>query len=70
MCKFCEHENNDFLIMNPNSDLSCVEIAMNKQGMLRVRSYTESKDLLFDTQDIVNINYCPICGRKLRKDLV
>lgn len=66
MCKFCEHENNDFVILNPNYDYSFVEIAMNRQGMLRARTYNESEDLLFDSQDIVNINFCPMCGRELR----
>ena len=61
-CKYCEHENNDFVALNDTKEYSGLEIAMNKQGMLRIRHY--SSNALWATQDIVNIKHCPICGRK------
>ncbi len=39
-----------------------LEMALNRQGMLRVRAgCTPNGD--FETEDIVNIRYCPLCGR-------
>lgn len=63
MCKYCEHENNDFVILNETKEYSGLEIAMNKQGMLRVRNYSSNQ--MWATQDIINIKFCPMCGRKM-----
>ena len=60
MCKYCEHENNDFVILNETKDYSGIEIAVNRQGMLRVRY----EDNIWFSQDIVNIKFCPMCGKK------
>lgn len=69
MCKYCEHENNDFVLLdfvllNDTQEYSGMEIALNRQGMLRVRYYDDYTRVWF-SQDIININYCPMCGRKL-----
>ena len=63
MCKYCEHKNNDFVVLNDTKEYSGMEIALNRQGMLRVRYY-EGYNLLWSTEDIINIKHCPICGRK------
>lgn len=63
-CKYCEHENNDFVTLNETTDYSSIEMALNRQGMLRVRYYEDSNQVWF-SQDIINIKFCPICGRKL-----
>lgn len=60
MCEYCG--SNEFTALNDTVDYSGLEIAINN-SMLRVRNYN-FKDI-FETQDVVNINYCPICGRKL-----
>ena len=62
MCKYCEHENNDFVALNETVNYSGIEMALNKQGMFRVRYYTESG--IWFSEDILNINHCPICGKK------
>lgn len=62
-CKYCEHENNDFVLLNETTDYSGIEIALNRQGMLRVRHYGEC-DLWFE-EDITNIKFCPMCGKKI-----
>ena len=65
-CKYCNREDNDFVMLNETAEYSGLEITMNKQGMLRIRHY--SSNALWATQDVVNIKYCPICGRKLTEE--
>lgn len=61
MCGYCnKHE---FEPLNTTVNYSGLEIAISGSGMLRVRNYN-FKDM-FETQDAMNINYCPMCGRKL-----
>lgn len=64
-CPYCEHDNNDFVLLNQTAEYSGVETAMNRQGMLRVRYYGENTET-FLTQDIVEIKYCPLCGKKIK----
>jgi hypothetical protein len=64
-CPYCETDDNDFVYLTPYSHYSGIEIAINRQGMLRVRHYSH-KEKNFISQDIVNIEYCPRCGRKFR----
>ena len=61
MCKYCETKK--FKTLNTTLDYSGLEIAISGGGILRVRNYNFKK--LFDTQDAVDINYCPMCGRRL-----
>ena len=46
---------------------SGVEVVLfTKLKFIRVRVYySEGAEGTFDTQDIVNIKYCPLCGREL-----
>jgi hypothetical protein len=64
MCKVCDRENNDFVLLNETEDFSFIEISLNKQGMLRVRLIDNQGRIT--SQDIINIEFCPICGRKMR----
>ena len=64
MCKVCDRENNDFVILNETEDFSFIEISLNKQGMLRVRLIDNQGRIT--SQDIINIEFCPLCGRKMR----
>lgn len=47
---------------------SGIEMALfPKSKMMRTRVYW-TQDIeygIFDTQDVINIEYCPLCGRKL-----
>ena len=46
------------------SDYSGIEAGfINNDGLFRIRAFDENDNL--QTQDIVSLNYCPICGRKL-----
>ena len=64
MCQYCESRgNNDFLLLNQTQDYSGIEIALNRQGMLRTRYYGDND--IWYSQEIVNIKFCPMCGRKL-----
>ena len=65
-CAYCEGENNQFVLFNVSGEYSGIEMALNPQGMFRVR-VLDSCDS-FTTQDIVTIKYCPMCGRKFRMD--
>ena len=64
-CKYCEHENNDFIILNETIDYSGIEIALNRQGMLRVRHHVVGG--VWFSEDIINVEFCPMCGRKLKR---
>lgn len=64
MCQYCENENNDFVVLNDTKDYSGIEMAINCQGMLRVRYYMYNGIDRFESQDILNIKNCPMCGRK------
>jgi hypothetical protein len=62
MCKYCE-DTSGFNALNDTVDYSGLEIAISTKGSLRVRNYNFKKT--FESQDMVNINYCPMCGEKL-----
>lgn len=63
-CKYCQNENNDFVLLNETTDYSSLEMSLNRQGMLRVRYYDDHTQVWF-SEDIINIKFCPICGRKI-----
>lgn len=63
MCKYCEHKNNDFVLLNQTVDCSGIEMSLNRQGVLRIRYYETCEDL-FSSQDFINVKFCPMCGRK------
>ena len=63
MCKYCEHENNDFVAINETADYSGIEMSLNRQGIFRVRYYEDDSRIWID-EDILAIKFCPICGRK------
>lgn len=67
MCEFCGQRSSAFVPMNNTAPYSGIEIAMNKDGMLRVR-YSSENIIGFDSQDIINIDFCPKCGRKFERD--
>lgn len=60
-CPFCDKNDNDFRTLNAETaQYSFLQIAMNSQGMLRVRDLSPGGG-----QEIINIRYCPMCGEKL-----
>ena len=62
-CPYCEADNNDFIPLNQTVNYSGIEMSLNRQGVLRIRfGYADCS--YFESQDIVNIQYCPMCGRK------
>lgn len=63
MCKYCECENNDFILLNDTNMYSGVDIEINRQGMLRIRVFNDEYGG-FVTEDILNLKYCPICSRR------
>lgn len=63
-CKYCQHESNDFVLLNKTADYSGIEMALNRQGMIRVRYY-EYEGQPWWSEDIINIKFCPMCGRKI-----
>ena len=60
-CPYCESGTNDFVPMNQAVEYSGIEMAVNRQGMLRVRVLDD--DGSFTTQDIIEIRNCPLCGK-------
>ena len=63
-CPFCSDTDNGFIRINDTVEYSGIEMCMNRQGMFRVRVYDESEH--FDSQDSINIKYCPFCGRSFK----
>ena len=61
-CKYCEKKNDDFIPIN-NIGNNEIEIEINRKGILRVRHYGYSM-----SEDIINVNFCPICGRKFTEE--
>ena len=63
-CQYCKADNNDFILLNKTADYSGIEIALNRQGMLRVRYYADDSQVWF-SEDIINVKFCPVCGGKI-----
>lgn len=64
MCEYCEDKvDRYYKNLTTTAEYSGLEISLHPKGTLRVRAYLG--DDLFKAQDIVNVNYCPMCGRKL-----
>ena len=60
-CPFCSRDDNDFRTLNAETaQYSFLQIAMNCQGMLRVRDLSPGGG-----QEVIHISYCPMCGEKL-----
>lgn len=73
-CPYCEADTNDFILANQTADYSGIEMAINRQGMFRVRTYTHITDTImkptdynFDSQDVIELKYCPLCGKPFAK---
>ena len=61
-CAVCGTGGNAFKPLNPETvSYSGIEIAI-ADGMLRARIFDANGGML--AQDIVNIPFCPLCGRK------
>lgn len=73
MCDFCSSSDSSFIVMNKDTvKYSNLEIAMDNSGTLRVRhlyDVVRNNQLVqgFDTQDVLNIAFCPICGKAINK---
>ena len=64
-CPYCECSTNDFEVLNQTAEYSGIELSINRQGMLRARVLDDNGGFL--TQDIVEIRYCPLCGKRFVK---
>ena len=70
-CPYCEIKTNEFNPMNQTVAYSGIELSLNRQGMLRVRvldCHGYSPTIGLATQDIVEIKYCPMCGKRFMKE--
>lgn len=67
MCKFCQHDNNDFTILNESTiEYSDIEFAMNRQGLFRAGVHDEFDPDSVKSQDLLMFKYCPFCGEKFK----
>lgn len=68
-CRFCERNDNVFVPMNQTKQHSGIEVMMNRQGILRVRTFdletNPDAEGAFVSQDTMNMPFCPVCGRKI-----
>lgn len=65
-CPYCKSGTNDFVRINHTVEYSGIEMSLDMFGTLRVRTYKNSTDDYFDSQDMIEIKYCPFCGRSFR----
>lgn len=65
-CPYCESTFNDFVAVNQTSEYSGIEISLNRQGILRTRVLDSHGG--FTTQDVIEIKYCPLCGKTFKKN--
>lgn len=66
-CPYCEVKTNEFNPVNQTVKYSGIELALNRQGILRVRAFDFHGDpptIGFTAQDVVEIKYCPMCGKR------
>lgn len=56
MCEYCEEENSPYNLLT----ISDIDVEMNKR---KIHWFLELSDSHYN--DIIIINYCPMCGRKL-----
>lgn len=64
-CKFCS-DYTGFTPINDTMLYSTIEISINpKIKLLRVRTYPNGYDGGFEHTDFIQIENCPVCGRKL-----
>ena len=66
-CDYCNGKDNRFVKLNRTKDYSAIEMSLNQQGMLRVRVGDDGAGN-FVTQDSINVWFCPMCGRRFRRD--
>lgn len=64
-CPYCTPTMDNLPLNNGSVDFSMLEVKIIGRGqVLRVRNLTP--DGLFDGQDMIIINYCPICGKNVQ----
>lgn len=70
-CPYCENKTKSFLPINQTVEYSGIEIALNRQGLLRVRVLDCSggePTIRLVTQDVVELKNCPLCGKRFVKE--
>ena len=66
-CPFCRHGEQNQLLNSETSEDTDIEVFVGRLGdVLRVKHYDIEGDA-YDTREIVHINFCPMCGRCLKK---
>ena len=64
-CEYCNKIFPDYRKLPLQSEYSGIEARfLDDKGLFRIRVF--NMDDILDTQDIITLNYCPMCGRKLR----
>lgn len=64
-CPYCTPTMHNLPLNKESVDYSMLEVKIIGRGqVLRVRNLTP--DGLFDGQDMIIINYCPICGKNVQ----
>ena len=62
-CPYCRSSQ---ALLNTTKEYSGLEFTM-LSNLLRVRYISSDKKDSFETQDVITLNYCPKCGRKLEE---
>lgn len=65
-CPVCGGTDDSFVPLNASTaGYSGIEIAMARDGMLRARSLGPDGGML--SQDIINVPFCPMCGKEFNR---
>lgn len=63
-CRYCEPKPDGVVYVMNDPEYSGIELSMHHAGELRVR-YSEEGSDTYEAQEIIQMNYCPMCGRRL-----
>lgn len=64
MCKYCENEKE--VIKECKFNECDLELFIDMDETLAINTYNHSSSFTEDIYENIEINYCPMCGRKLR----
>ena len=67
-CKFCNLQSGERGLLNDTAEYSGIEVVMMPFNAIRVRVFRDyENDNTFRGQEVVVVNFCPMCGKKLKK---
>jgi len=71
MCEYCNLPQSEHkVLLNPSTHkYSCLDVVLYPKGndpIIKAMIFNSAEDINYEAAEWVPINYCPICGEKLR----